>query len=221
MRLRPSEEASGTSVNHRTTHSSSVGSDSSSGFSGPSGPSASTSPPLGSSGEVLRICTLPPSPCTSRVTAVTSVGSSSLTAKPRPGFMPYVGLSYRSERQMVSASPSIAWPASSSLSPTPAEGSSALASVKVISTGSGVGVSDAVGEGEDVVGSGDGDGEEAVGEGSAYLLASKEVRASLSEPRASTSATIRTATIARITHGVGLNRSRLPGASPKDRKAHV
>src|SRR5699024_767344 len=72
-----------------------------------------------------------------------------------------------------------------------------------------------VGEGEDVVGSGDGDGEEAVGEGSAYLLASKEVRASLSEPRASTSATIRTATIARITHGVGLNRSRLPGASPK------
>src|SRR5699024_364602 len=129
--------------------------------------------------------------------------------------MPYVGLSYRSERQMVSASPSMAWPASSSLSPTPAEGSSDLASVKVISTGSGVGVSDAVGEGEDVVGSGDGDGEEAVGEGSAYLLASKEVRASLSEPRASTSATIRTATIARITHGVGLNRSRLPGASPK------
>src|SRR5699024_11162947 len=40
-------------------------------------------------------------------------------------------------------------------------------------------------------------------------------RASLSEPRASISATIRTATIARITHGVGLNRSRLPGAPPE------
>src|SRR5699024_3154203 len=104
---------------------------------------------------------------------------------------------------MVSVSPSMAWSASWSLSPTPAEGSRDLASVKLISTGSGVGVFDGVGSGEGVVGSGEGEAEDGVGEGSAYLLASKEVRASLNEPMASTSATISTVTIARITHGVG------------------